>query len=104
MQRSHALDQIRRQECGCGEDHKLSLIFSVSGQDAEALSALRDSVDHLIGAYKASYAFKQPAHDPAVSIGPGQRSLLLWFARCEILDPSPRGGVARSGAIIVAAT
>src|SRR5215472_2399125 len=59
---------------------------------------------HLAGADEFPQAFEQAAHNPAVTFGPGQRAFFFWFARGEILNPCPSGGLIGGSAVVVPAT
>src|SRR5215469_12456898 len=59
---------------------------------------------HLAGADELSHAFEQAAHNPSVTFGPGQRTLFFWFARGEILNPGPSGGLIGGSTVVVPAT
>src|SRR5262245_26266730 len=97
------LDDVGSEEGRRSENHGAAAILDVAGAHDEIGLLAPDGSHDFAWPHEAADARQQLLDDPAVSFGPGQRSLLVAFTRREILQPGPRRHVGGARAVVVAA-
>ena len=94
MHRRKALDDVRREKGGRGEDDHLGEIIAFAGANAQASSDLRNVVDHRARAHEPAQFGEQLFDDPAVTLRPGEGALFFRLPGGEVVDARPGGSVA----------